>query len=80
VIVQNWVPLLAAVVAGGLGLLGAVLGSPAQRQVRRDLERLEQQRRELDRADRSRELLDRYQEPLVRAAYGLSWCEVTSAA
>jgi hypothetical protein len=66
--VQDWVPLLAATVAGLLGLLGVALGARAQHGLTRQLER---QRRDLDRTERSRQLLERYQEPLVRAAYDL---------
>lgn len=71
----DWVALLAALVAGTLGLAGVVLGATAQRGLaaeahQREAE-IEHYRRQLDQAERSRVLVDRYQEPLVRAAYDL---------
>lgn len=67
--------LLAAVVAGVLGLAGVVMAARAQRRVQSEADlrvrELEEFRRQLDQADRARLLVDRYQEPLVRAAYDL---------
>lgn len=68
-------PLLAAVLAGVLGLAGVVMSARTQRRVQTEADlrtrELEEYRRQLDQADHTRELVDRYQEPLVRAAYDL---------
>ena len=72
---SDWIPLLAAGVAGALGLIGIIIGTRAQADILRQSQLHERQVEELrqshDEDQRARRAVDRYREPLVRAAYDL---------